>query len=441
MDTDSIIVSKFGSSALANAERIKKTAEIIKSDPRRRYVIASAPGRVAADEIQIRDMLYMLYSKYEARENFTENLTVVQARFEEIVNELGVNFDIAGEIAELNKNLLFNKGRDFIASRGEYILSKILAAYLGWTFVDATKVIFFNNDETLNEAQTFTAISQNLAKSQNIVIPGGYGALEGNRILMTNARGDAAGAVIAGVLGACLYEKWTDHRGIYIADPSIVPSAEKIRNVTYDELIELSYMGVTAVHEDAMLRLRESGVPLSIRSISQPDDPGTLITSEIPEGADRRVAACVSGKKSFKILRIHKNGLNKMHGIGEKIFGTFSKRGISCEHYISGIYNFAVVLKNPMFDLKREELINEIKTSIRPDKVTLERDISIIAVVGAGMGTVKGIFAKMFDAIANAGVKVQLINQGADGLNIIIGVKDDDFEKTIKALYQAMFIE
>ena len=438
MDMDSIIVSKFGSSAMANAERIKKTADVIKSDSRRRYVVVSAPGRVAPDDIQIRDMLYMLYSKYEARENFTDTLTGIQDRFEEIVSELGVAFDIAGEIAELNKNLLFNKGRDFIASRGEYIIAKILAAYLGWNFLDAAKVIFFNNDGTLNEAQTFTAISQNLGRSSNVVLPGGYGVLEGNRILMSSVRGDAAGAVIARALGAGLYEKWTDHRGIFIADPTLVDSSEKVRNITYGELIELSYMGVTAVHEEAMLILKESGVPLNILNIYQPEDKGTLVTSELPEGIERKVAACISGRKSYKVLRIHKTGMNRIAGVGEKIFTAFSKRGISCEHYISGIYNFAVILKNPMFDLKRDEIVREIKTTLNPEKVTLERDISLIAVVGAGMGTVKGIFAKIFDAVANAGVKVQLINQGADSLNIIIGVRDEDFEKTIKAIYHAM---
>lgn len=240
MDTD-IIVSKFGSSAMANAERIKQTAEIIKSDPRRRYVVVSAPGRVTPDEIQIRDLLYILYSKYESRESFQDTLTDIQTRFEEIVNDLGINFNIAGEIAELNKTLLFGKSRDMIASRGEYIIAKILAAYLGWNFIDAAKLFFFNNDGTLNETQTLTAISQILSKTSNVVIPGGYGALEGNRIIMTAARGDGAGASIARVLGASLYEKWTNHRGIYIADPSLVENSDKIRHVTYNELIELSY--------------------------------------------------------------------------------------------------------------------------------------------------------------------------------------------------------
>jgi len=441
MDTNDIIVSKFGSSAMANADRIKKTAEIIKSDPRRCYVVVSAPGRVSPDEIQIRDLLYMLYSKYEAREDFTDSLREIQARFEEIVNELGVKFDIAGEIADLNKTLFMGKSRDLIASRGEYIIAKILAAYLGWTFVDATKIIFFNNDGSFNEAQTFTAISQNLARTPNIVMPGGYGAQEGNRILMSNARGDIAGAVIARVLGASLYEKWTDHRGIYIADPTLVADAQKVRNVTYGELIELSYMGITAVHEEAMLMLRESGVSLNIRNIFHPEDPGTLITANLPEGTVRKVAACISGRKSYKILRIHKLGLNKLHGVGEKIFNVFSRRGISCEHYISGIYNFAVILKNPMFDLKREEIIKDITAAIQPEKITVERDLALIAIVGTGMGTVKGIFARIFDAVANAGVKVQMINQGADSLNIIIGVRDEDFDKTIKALYNAMILE
>ena len=440
MDTD-IIVSKFGSSAMANAERIKQTAEIIKSDPRRRYVVVSAPGRVNPDEIQIRDLLYILYSKYESRESFQDTLTDIQTRFEEIVNDLGINFNIAGEIAELNKTLLFGKSRDMIASRGEYIIAKILAAYLGWNFVDAAKLFFFNNDGTLNETQTLTAISQILSKTSNVVIPGGYGALEGNRILMTAARGDGAGASIARVLGASLYEKWTNHRGIYIADPSLVEKSAKIRNVTYSELIELSYMGITAVHEEAMLMLRDSGVPLNILNIFHPEDPGTFVSTELPEGTDRKIAACISGRKSYRILRINKIGLNKMHGLGEKIFNVFSRRGISCEHYISGIYNFAVVLKNPMFDLKREEIIKDLNAAINPEKITVERDLALIAIVGVGMGTVKGIFARIFDAIASIGVKVQMINQGADDLNIIIGVHDEDFEKTIKALYNAMILE
>ena len=436
-----IIVSKFGSSAMANAERIKKTAEIIKSDPRRQYVVVSAPGRINPEEIQIKDLLYILYSKYEARENFQDTLTDIQARFEEIVNELGVNFNISGEIAELNKTLLFGKTRDIIVSRGEYIIAKILAAYLGWTFMDAAKLFFFNNDGSLNEAQTFTVISQNLSRTPNVVVPGGYGALEGNRILMTNARGDAAGAVIARVLGASLYEKWTDHRGIYIADPTLVEDAQKVRNMTYAELVELSYMGITAVHEEAILKLQDSGVPLNVLNIYHPEDKGTLVSMELPEGIERKVAACISGRKTYKIVRIHKMGLNKMHGVGEKVFNIFSRRGISCEHYISGIYNFAVVLKNPMFDLKREEIIKDITTAINPEKITVDRDLALIAIVGTGMGTVKGIFARIFDAVADAGVKVQLINQGADSLNIIIGVRDEDFEKTIKALYNAMILD
>ena len=436
-----IIISKFGRSAMANADRIKKTAEIIKSDPRRRYVITSAPGRITPEEIQIRDLLYILHSKFETHESFQDTLTEIQSRFEKIVNDLGINFNVAGEIAELNKFLLLGKSRDMIASRGEYIAAKLLAAYLGWTFMDAAKIIFFNNDGSLNEAQTFTAITQNLSKISNVVIPGSYGAQEGNRILMTNSRGDAAGALIAKTLRAQLYEKWTDHRGIYIADPDIVQDAQKVRNMTYGELMELSYMGTTAVHEEAILNLLDSGVNLNVRNIFHPEDKGTLISDKLPEGIVRDVAACISGRKSYKIIKVSKIGINKMHGVGEKVFNAFAKRGISCEHYISGIYDFAVLLKNPMFDLKREEILNEIKNLINPEKILVERDLALIAIVGSEMGTVKGIFARIFDAIAGAGVKVQMINQGADNLNIIIGVRDEDFEITIKALYKAMILE
>ena len=438
---ENVIVSKFGSSALANAERIKRTAEIIKSDPRRSYAVVSAPGRITPDEIQIRDLLYILHSKYESRENFSDTLADIQTRFTEIVSGLGIKFDIAAEISEINKNLLFGKPRDFIASRGEYIIAKILAAYLGWDFVDAADVIIFNKNRVLDEVKTLNAISKNLLVHKNAVVPGGYVNLEGNQIMMTQARGDATGALIARTVNACVYEKWTNHRGIYIADPTFVEQPAKVRNMTYAELIELSYMGIAAVYEDAMLLLRDSGVPLNILSIKHPEDKGTLISMELPKDSVRRIAACISGRRNYKIIRIQKNGLNKLYGIGEKVFNVFSKRRISCEHYISGIYSFAVVIKNPMFELKREEILKELRDAIQPEKITVEKDLSLIAIVGDGMGTVKGIFARIFDALADAGVKVQMINQGADNLNIIIGVHDEDFETSIKALYKAMILE
>ena len=439
---DNIIVSKFGSSALADAERIKKTVEIIKSNPSRRYVVVSAPGKISPDDMQITDLLYIAYSKYESRENFMETLDIVQDRFAEIVRALGMNFDIAAEMAELKKSLFFGKSKDNTASFGIAIMAKILAAYLGWNFVDASKIIFIDKkDESLDKEKTFQAISDIVKPLPNAVVPGGYGVIDGTRIKMKSARGDTAGAALANVLKASVYEKWTDKKGIFTADPDFIENPLQVRNVTYSELVELTYMGINVIHEDAILALKDTDVQINILSIQNPDNKGTLITRKLPEGTDRKVAACISGRRKFKMLRIEKMGLNKTYGIGEKVFGTFAKHRISCEHYISGIYNFAVVLKNPMFDIRRDEIIKDITNAIHPESITLEKDISLIAIIGEGMGTIKGIFAKIFDAIAAIDVKVHMIDQGADDLNIVIGVYDDDFEKTVKALYQAIILD
>ncbi|MBR6901948.1 MAG: aspartate kinase [Synergistaceae bacterium] len=433
-----VIVSKFGSAALADAEKIKKAAEIIKLNPDRRYVVVAAPGQRTPDDIKITDLFYICYSRYENRENFMETLNEIQDRFENIVHGLGINFDVAAEISEIKKNLFFGKSRDNLASRGAYLMAKILAAYLGWEFVDAAKIFFFNNDGSFNSEQSAKMTSEILAKFPNAVIPGGYGIAGGTRIIIARSGGDGAGAVVAKSIKADVFEKWTEHRHIYVADPSIVENPAKIRNLTYPELIELTYMGINVVHEDVLLLLKNIGVSTNIRSIHYPEDEGTLISSHLPEGTDRKVAACVSGRRNFKMLRIEKMKLNKTYGIGEKVFGAFAKRGISCEHYVSGIYHFAVVLKNPMFDIKRQEIINDITNTIKPDTITIEKDLSLIAVVGEHMGTTKGIFAKIFDAIAAVDVKVRLIDQGADDLNIIIGVYDEDFEKTLRAVYEAV---
>ena len=436
---NNIIVLKFGSTAMADAEQIKKT-EIIKSNPNRRYVVVSAPGQLTPDDIKITDLLYICYSKYESRENFADVLTTIQDRFEEIVRDLGINFDVATEIAELKRTLFFGKSRDTTASRGEYITAKILAAYLGWNFVDAGQIIFFNKDITLNEQATLRAIENVISNLPNAVIPGGYAMIDG-KIVKTPARGDGVGAMIARVLNAPVYEKWTQHKGIFIADPDYIENPLMIRNVTYKELIELSYMGISVIYEDVIMKLMDTPVSLNIRNLNNPDDKGTIVSDKLPEGTERKVAACISGRRNFKMLRVEKFGLNRTHGIAQKVFETFAKYRISCEHYVSGIYNFAVVIKNPMFDLKRQEIIKDITNSIHPEQIVIEKDLSLIAIIGEGMGTVKGIFARIFDAIASIGVKVRMIDQGADDLNIIIGVYDEDFEACVKALYKAMILE
>ena len=242
-------------------------------------------------------------------------------------------------------------------------------------------------------------------------------------------------------LNADMFEKWAETTEIFSADPSIIKNPEIIRNITYSELRELAYMGINIVYEDVILLMEKSGIPTSIRNIHHHEDIGTLITKELPENVKRDVVACIAGRRNYKVVHIRKFGLNKAVGIGQKVFGIFSSRNISCEHYLSGIYQFSIVVKNPMFDLKRAEIIQALNDAIQPEDIEIQKDLSLIAVVGQGMGTVKGIFAKAFNALAAANIKVRLIEQGGDDLNILIGVYDEDFEASVKALYNAMIVQ
>ncbi|MBQ4469420.1 MAG: aspartate kinase [Synergistaceae bacterium] len=437
-----LIVSKFGGCALANSEMVKKTINLINANSNRKYIVVSSPGKRSKNDVRVTDLLYVCYLKYTKKENFTDALNEFKARYSEIISGLGISFDLDSEIDSIKQKLFTGKSKDFIASRGEYLMAKILAKALNREFIDATELIFFNRDESLDEERTYEAASKRLAGVESAVIPGFYGNIAGTEI-HTFPRGgsDVSGALIARAVNADICEKWSETTEIFSADPAIVKDPLIVRNVTYDELRELTCMGIRVIFEDVILLLQKVGIPLLIRNIYNPDDPGTRVVAKLPEDLNRKVAACIVGQRHYKAIKIEKFGLNRMHGIGEKVFGIFAKRGISCEHYISGIYNFAIFLKNMMFDLKRKEIINEIREAIHPEKIEINKDVALVAIIGEGMGTVKGIFAQIFNAIAAQDIKVHMINQGADNLNIILGFNDEDFENAIRALYQAMIVD
>lgn len=438
----SLIVSKFGGNSVATAESIKKAAEIIKADLARRYIVISAPGRRSHEDIKVTDMLFMCHAMFSNKERTYEDMaTKIADRYQEIIDGLGMNFNLDAEISDFKKSLVLGRNADYSVSRGEYVMAKIFAQYIGWPFVDAADLIFFKADGTLDEERTFKEAAEVLSKYEHAVIPGFYGSIGGINIkLFSRGGADITGAILARALNADFCEKWAETSQIFSADPSIVENPEIIRNITYQELRELTYMGINVIDEDVIFLLQHVGIPIFIRNINFPEDEGTFISKELPEGVKREVAACIAGIRHYKAVKIEKFGLNKAHGVGEKVWGIFARRNISCEHYISGIYNFSIIVKNPMFDLKRNEIFQEIKDAIHPESINVESDLSLIAIIGQGMGTVKGVFSRVFNAIAGADVKVRMINQGSDELNIIIGVDDKDFEKTVKALYNAMIL-
>lgn len=439
----SLIVSKFGGISLADVESVKRTADIILSNPSRRYAVISAPGIRSGDEIRVTDMFYICHARYASRENFNEMLTKIEARFNELIDGLHVNLDMRAEIAELKKNLFLGRTADFIVSRGEYIMGRIMADYLGWEFIDAAKIIVFNRDGTLNLERSIAAARDVLEISGHAVIPGFYGAVAGsstNIKTFERGGGDMTAAIVARAVNADVYEKWAETAEVFSADPSIVKDPELIRNLTYAELRELTYMGITVLNDEVSFLLQDTGITLNIRNIHKPADSGTTISPELPPGTRRHITACIAGRRNFKMVNIRKFGLNRAIGVGRKVFGIFSDRNIACEHYMSGIYQFSLVVKSPMFDLKRTEIVRALTDAITPESIDIEQDLSIIAVIGEGMGTVKGIFARIFDALAEVGIKVRMIEQGADDLNIVLGVHDADYENAIRAIYDAMIM-
>ena len=437
-----VIVSKFGSAAFSTPEMIKKTAEIVMSNPDRKFAIVSAPGAVSREDMKVTDMLFIMNARYTNRENFDEMMTKVRDRFTGITRSIGVNCYIDAEIMNLKKNLFFGRGNDYVVSRGEYIMAKVFAEYIGWKFIDAADFIFFAKDGTLDREKTFAAAAKIFADTEHAVVPGFYGSSGGNTIkLFPRGGGDITAAIVSRAVSATLCEKWSETTKIYSADPGIVDNPEVIRHTTYEELKQLTYMGINIFHEDVILLMQDIGIPISVRNINDITDEGTSVTADLPPDSRRGVAACIAGKRNYRIIHIQKFGLNRLTGIGQKVFGVFTERNISCEHYMSGIYRFSIVVKNPLFDLKRAEILQALKDAIKPEDITVEKNLSLITVVGKGMGTVKGIFAKMFNAIAQAGIKVRMIEQGSDDLNIIIGVYDEDYEATVRALYGALILK
>ena len=434
-----LITAKFGGTSLADAIQIKKAAEIIKSNPARKFVVASAPGKRFGDDIKITDLLYKAHKQASEGGDFSGTLSKISERYAEIIKNLGVDFDINSEIEIINKNLSSGTTADYVASRGEYINSKIIAKFLNWSFVDAAKIIFFNEKGFFDENTTFKIAGETLKSLDHAVIPGFYGAMPDGKI-KTFSRGgsDVTGSIVARSVSADLYENWTDVSGMLSADPRIVKNPKVIEYITYTELRELSYMGASVLHEDAVFPVRKAGIPINIRNTNKPDDNGTLIAASLPDNIEKRAVTGIAGRKGFSSIRVDKSMMNGETGFGAKLLYIFARNGIPFEHCPTGIDTISVVVNSELFDQKREIILREIKSELDPDFITIEKNLAAIAVVGEGMISAKGMAARVFDALARAGVNIRMIDQGSDELNIIVGIDEGNYEKALNALYSGM---
>ncbi len=429
-------VVKFGGSSLADAEHFRQVASIVKADPARRYVVPSAPGKRFKDDTKVTDMLYRCYEMIRNREDIEEYYQKICERYNGIIKELGLDFDISGELEYVKRSMQHNSGRDYAASRGEYLNGLILAKYLRYDFIDAENVIFFKDNGTFDEQKTNEVMSRELLQHKYAVIPGFYGVMP-NGTIKTFSRGgsDITGSIVARAAEADLYENWTDVSGFMMADPRIIDDPAAIATITYRELRELSYMGATVLHEDAIFPVRYAGIPINIKNTNKPEDVGTMIVAETSDYDTEKVITGVAGKKGFSVITIEKDMMNSEVGFGRKVLEVLEDHEISFEHLPSGIDNMSIVVASSTLDGRRDKVLSSMNRMVRPDSISIEDELALIAIVGRGMVKSRGTAARVFDAISNAGVNIRMIDQGSSEISIIVGIEEHDFDKALKAIY------
>ena len=429
-------VVKFGGSSLADADHFRQVAQIILSDKDRHYVVASAPGKRYSADTKVTDMLYRCFEMVRNHESIDEYYEQIKKRYNDIIVDLGLDFDISGELEYVKNAMLHASGRDYAASRGEYLNSLILAKFLGFAFVDAENVIHFKENGQYDGEKTRAAVQQELKKHEYAIIPGFYGTMP-NGTIKTFSRGgsDVTGSIVANAVEADLYENWTDVSGFMMADPRVVEDPCAIDTITYRELRELSYMGASVLHEDAIFPVRTAGIPINIRNTNRPEDVGTMIVATAPTYDTQHIITGVAGRKGFSFVNIEKDMMNAEVGFTRRILDVLEDHDLPIEHLPTGIDTISMVIPTASLEGKREKLLAAIERRAHPDSVTIEDGIAMIAVVGRGMAKAKGTAAKVFIALAHAGINVRMIDQGSSELNIIVGVDEGDYETAIRAIY------
>lgn len=432
-------VVKFGGSSLASAEQFKKVGAIIRADGTRRYVVPSAPGKRFSDDTKVTDLLYACYRAAD-KTKFQAVLAEIKSRYQEIIDGLGLTLSLEEDFQVIEENFRNQVGEEYAASRGEYLNGKVMAAYLEYEFVDPAEMIRFDGNGQFDAEITELLVQKRLKNVDAAVVPGFYGAKENGEI-KTFSRGgsDVTGSIIAGALDVDLYENWTDVSGVMVTDPRIIKEPKVIDTITYRELRELSYMGATVLHEDAIFPVRKAGIPINIKNTNAPDDPGTMIVEDTCKKPPYTITG-IAGKKGFCSLFIEKSMMNSEIGFGRKVLQVLEEQGISFEHVPSGIDTMTVFIHQDEFTEKEQQVISGVHKAVKPDYMELESDLALIAVVGRGMKSNRGTAARIFAALAHANVNVKMIDQGSSELNVIVGVRDEDFEPAIRAIYD-IFVE
>ncbi len=430
------IVAKFGGSSLADAGQFRKVRDILQMDARRVYVVPSAPGRRNAKDDKVTDLLYDVFNQRESGGDWEAAFTLVEARYREIARDLQLTLDLDAALDAIRADVAAGAGKDYCASRGEYLNGLLLSNFLGYQFIDPKDCIFFTREGAFDSEKTNDTMGKLLADAPNAVVPGFYGAMPDGAI-RTFSRGgsDITGAIVARAAGAELYENWTDVSGFLMADPRLVPGALPIENITYRELRELSYMGATVLHEDSVFPVHRAGIPTNIRNTNQPDHRGTMITHQCEVEKNPYVITGVAGRLGFSVISIEKAMMNAERGFGRRVLQAIEESGLSFEHLPTGIDTLCVVIETAQLMAVKDQVVTRIMELTSPDSLTIHDDMGVIATVGRGMVHNPGTAARLFSALSREHVNVRMIDQGSSELSILVGVDSCDFESSIRAIY------
>ncbi|HIR30714.1 MAG TPA: aspartate kinase [Candidatus Faecousia faecavium] len=433
-------VVKFGGSSMADAGQYRKVRDILMADPERKVVIVSAAGKRFSGDHKLTDLLYLCHAHVEYGVDCSAIFDLIASRYLDIRDELGLNLQLEPELMELKKRLdAKSVTRDELVSRGEYFSAKLMAAYLGFQFVDAADWVKFNLDGTVNQEETYAALRFHVLEGYGAVIPGFYGSMPDGTI-RTFSRGgsDITGSLAAAALDADVYENWTDVSGILMADPRIVDDPQAIPEVTYDELRELSYSGAQVLHEDSIFPVREKNIPVNIRNTNDPEAPGTMIQASFEGDHDpERFITGITGKKDFSIISLSKRGMSNQVGVLRRVLTVLERHNISVDYVPNGIDNVSVVLPTSAVEKDLYTIMAEIQKEAEPDTLDVHHQIAVVAAVGRKMAFRPGISGKIFAALGESGINIRMINQGPDELNIIFGVDNKDFKQAIRVLYNS----
>lgn len=438
MERERIVVAKFGGSSLADAEHFRKVKEIIEGDPARKYVVPSAPGKRCSGDDKVTDLLYQCSREARSGEDYLPTLNKIKKRYQEIIDDLALTVSLEKEFAVIEQAFLKNAGDQYAASRGEYLNGILLAAYLGYEFVDAAEVVRFNKDGVFEDERTNFFLSERLSKLEHAVVPGFYGADDaGNIHTFSRGGSDVSGAIVSRAVMADLYENWTDVSGFLLTDPGIVDHPKKINAMTYSELRELSYRGATVLHEEAVYPVRREGISIHIRNTNHPEENGTFIRSRISPEEEVAITG-IAGKRNFAAISIAKNRMNAQIGFVRKLLEALEENEIAFEYLPSGIDTISVILPLEDFEKKEESIMESLHRLLEPDHIEIDRDMAMVTVVGKGMRSVSGIAARFFSSLGRAKVNIKMIDMGSNEINCTIGVTNADFENAIRALYDEL---